>query len=74
MYDHEFYAKVDGLVMAVWKDFGRKVLGVLGITVYYAILMPIRLYEYIRDCMETERKSQREEANRFRALKENGHI
>lgn len=74
MYDREFYAKADATVVCAWKDLGKKLLGVLGYTALYAVVTPVRLYEYARDCVETERKCARDEKVRFQNMKQNGHI
>lgn len=40
----------------------------------YLFLQPIRLCEYIEDCIRMERDSQKETEIRFENLKQNGHI
>lgn len=40
----------------------------------YLFMQPIRLCEYIEDCIRMERDSQKETEIRFENLKQNGHI
>ena len=40
----------------------------------YLFMQPIRLCEYIGDCIQTERDNQRETEIRFENLKQHGHI
>lgn len=74
MYDHDFYAKMDNLMMGVLKDFALRLVGTLWATVRYLMLQPVRLYEYIDWCIQTELKNQRDEDIRFQSLKQNGRI
>ena len=74
MYNHEYYACMDAFMVYLWKDFGKKLLRVLDGTLRYLLISPIRLYEYIYDCIQTERETQHDEMIRFRNLKRNGHI
>lgn len=74
MYDHDFYAKMDELMVAVWKDCAVQMIGTLWATMRYLTLQPIRLYEYIDGCIQTIRENQREEEIRFQNLKQNGRI
>ncbi len=74
MYNRNYYAQVDGAMMKLWKDFGRRLLHVLDGTMRYVLTLPIRLYEYIYDTISGELESQRESRIRFQNLKQNGHI
>lgn len=74
MYNHDYYAHVDATMTKMWKDFGRKLLQVLDGTMRYLLICPVRLYEYVYDCIRTELENQREEDIRFQSLKQNGRI
>lgn len=74
MYNRNYYAQVDGAMMRLWKDFGRRLLHVLDGTMRYVLTLPIRLYEYIYDTISGELESQRETEHRFENLKQHGHI
>ncbi len=74
MYNSDYYAHVDAAMTNLWKDFGRKLLQVLDGTVRYLLICPIRLYEFVCECIRMELEDQREEHIRFENLKQNGHI
>ena len=74
MYNSDYYAHVDAAMTNLWKDFGRKLLQVLDGTMRYLLILPIRFFEYGKDCIQTELSSQHDNAIRFRNLKQNGHI
>lgn len=74
MYNRNYYAQVDDVMMKLWKDFGRRLLRVLDGTMRYVLTLPIRLYEYIYDTISGELESQRGSRIRFQNLKRDGHI
>jgi len=74
MYDRNYYAQVDDVMMKLWKDFGRRLLHVLDGTMRYVLTLPIRMYEYIYDTISGELESQRGSRIRFQNLKQDGHI
>lgn len=74
MYNRNYYAQVDGAMMKLWKDFGRRLLHVLDGTMRYMLTLPIRLYEYIYDTISGELESQCGSRIRFQNLKRDGHI
>ena len=74
MYDHEFYSRMDSLMIHLLGELALNVLYVLYAAVRYALLQPIRLVEYIWYCIQDERECERAETIRFENLKQNGHI
>ena len=74
MYDCDFYAKTDELMVSVWKDCAVQMIGTLWATVRYLMIQPVRLYEYIDSSIQAMRENQREEEIRFQNLKQNGRI
>lgn len=74
MYDHDYYAKMDKAMVRVLKAVARSVgYGFTGLY-HYLKKQPIRLCEYIEDCIQTERDNQHEAEIRFENLKQHGHI
>ena len=74
MYDSEYYAAMDRIMGNTLKGTALTVGSTIMAIVYYLLMQPLRLYDYICDAIETEKQCQREEAKRFRILKRNGHI
>lgn len=74
MYDREYYAKLDSIMMDMWKSVGRDLLTALKCVVLYTKACWRRPYEYICDYIQMEKENQRKEENRFKTLKQNGHI
>lgn len=74
MYNRDYYARVDATMMNMWKDFGRKLLQVLDGTMRYMLICPLRLYEYIYDCVQEELNRRCDKEIRFQNLKQNGRI
>lgn len=74
MYDCEFYSEVDTLVGKQLKKcantIGRTILMVL----IWIALVPIRLWEYLKECFTMEAEINKEIDERFRNLMENGRI
>ena len=74
MYDHDYYAKMDEAMSKLLKHTAVNGLRTLIAIAIYLFLQPIRLCEYIEDCIQTERNDQRETEIRFENLKQHGHI
>ena len=74
MYDSEYYAAMDRNMGIALRGTAETVVSTIVAIVYYLLMQPIRLYDYICDCIATEKQSQHEEEKRFRILKRNGHI
>lgn len=74
MYDHDFYEQMDSQMVGILVDLLIYILSVLYAVVWYLLIQPIRLVEYIRYCIQMERECDREETIRFENLKQNGHI
>lgn len=74
MYDYELYSEVDTLVGKQLKKcantIGRTILMVL----IWIVLVPIRLWEYLVECFTAEDEINKEIDERFKNLKEKGHI
>lgn len=74
MYDHDYYATLDQAMSKRLKHTAVNGLRTLIAIAIYLFLQPIRLCEYIEDCIRMERDSQKETEIRFENLKQNGHI
>lgn len=74
MYDHDYYAILDQAMVKLLKHTALNGLRTLNAIAMYLFMQPIRLCEYIEDCIRMERDSQRETETRFENLKQNGHI
>lgn len=74
MYDHDYYAMLDKIMVRILKEVARSVK--YGFTGLYRYLkkQPTRLYEYICYQIQLERDDQRDTEIRFRNLKRNGRI
>lgn len=74
MYDHDYYATLDQGMVKLLKHTALNGLRTLNAIAMYLFMQPIRLCEYIEDCIRMERDSQKETEIRFENLKQNGHI
>lgn len=74
MYNHDYYATLDQAMVKLLKHTALNGLRTLNAIAMYLFMQPIRLCEYIEDCIRMERDSQRETEIRFENLKQNGHI
>lgn len=74
MYDHDYYATLDQAMGKLLKHTALNGLRTLNAIAMYLFMQPIRLCEYIEDCIRMERDSQKETEIRFENLKQNGHI
>lgn len=74
MYDHDFYARMDNLMIHLLEELALNFLYALYATVRYALIQPVRLVEYIWCYIQDERECERAETIRFENLKQNGHI
>ena len=74
MYNHDYYATLDQAMVKLLKHTALNGLRTLNAIVMYLFMQPIRLCEYIEDCIRMERDSQKETEIRFENLKQNGHI
>lgn len=74
MYDHDYYATLDQAMIKRLKHTAVNGLRTLIAIAIYLFLQPIRLCEYIEDCIRMERDSQKETEIRFENLTQNGHI
>lgn len=74
MYDHDYYATLDQGMGKLLKYTAMNGLRTLNAIAMYLFMQPIRLCEYIEDCIQTERDNQRETEIRFENLEQNGHI
>ena len=74
MYDHDYYATLDQAMVKLLKHTALNGLRTLNAIAMYLFMQPIRLCEYIEDCIRMERDSQKETEIRFENLKQNGHI
>ena len=74
MYDHDYYATLDQAMVKLLKYTVLNGLRTLIAIAVYLFMQPIRLCEYIEDCIRMERDSQKETEIRFENLKQNGHI
>ena len=74
MYDHDYYAVLDKVMVRILKEVARSVkYGFMGLYSYLK-KQPTRLYEYICYQIQLERDDQRDTEIRFRNLKRNGRI
>lgn len=74
MYNHDYYATLDQAMVKLLKHTALNGLRTLIAIALYLFMQPIRLCEYIEDCIRMERDSQKETEIRFENLKQNGHI
>lgn len=74
MYDHDYYATLDQAMVKLLKYTALNGLRTLIAIAVYLFMQPIRLCEYIEDCIRMERGSQKETEIRFENLKQHGHI
>lgn len=74
MYNHDYYATLDQAMMKLLKHTALNGLRTLNAIAMYLFMQPIRLCEYIEDCIRMERDSQKETEIHFENLKQNGHI
>lgn len=74
MYNHDYYAILDQAMVKLLKHTALNGLRTLNAIAMYLFMQPIRLCEYIEDCIRMERDSQKETEIRFENLKQNGHI
>ena len=74
MYNHDYYATLDQAMVKLLKHTALNGLRTLNAIAMYLLMQPIRLCEYIEDCIRMERDSQKETEIRFENLKQNGHI
>lgn len=74
MYNHDYYATLDQAMVKLLKHTALNGLRTLIAIALYLFVQPIRLCEYIEDCIRMERNSQKETEIRFENLKQNGHI
>lgn len=74
MYNHDYYATLDQAMVKLLKHTALNGLRTLNAIEMYLFMQPIRLCEYIEDCIRMERDSQKETEIRFENLKQNGHI
>ena len=74
MYNHDYYATLDQAIVKLLKHTALNGLRTLNAIAMYLFMQPIRLCEYIEDCIRMERDSQKETEIRFENLKQNGHI
>lgn len=74
MYNHDYYTTLDQAMVKLLKNTALNGLRTLNAIAMYLFMQPIRLCEYIEDCVRMERDSQKETEIRFENLKQNGHI
>ena len=74
MYDHDYYATLDQAMVKLLKSTALNGLRTLIAIAVYLFMQPIRLCEYIEDCIRMERDSQKKTEIRFENLKQHGHI
>ena len=74
MYNHDYYATLDQAMVKLLKHTALNGLRTLNAIAMYLFMQPIRLCEYIEDCIRMERDSQKETEIRFENLKQSGHI
>ena len=74
MYDHDYYATLDQAMVKLLKYTALNGLRTRIAIAVYLFMQPIRLCEYIEDCIRMERDSQKETEIRFENLTQNGHI
>lgn len=74
MYDHDYYATLDQAMVKLLKYTALNGLRTLIAIAVYLFMQPIRLCEYIEDCIRMERDSQKKTEIRFENLKQHGYI
>lgn len=74
MYDHDYYATLDQAMVKLLKYTALNGLRSRSASAVYLFMQPIRLCEYIEDCIRMERDSQKKTEIRFENLKQHGHI
>ena len=74
MYNHDYYATLDQAMVKLLKHTALNGLRTLNAIAMYVFMQPIRLCEYIEDCIQMEHDNQHETEIRFENLKQNGHI
>lgn len=74
MYNYDYYATLDQAMVKLLKHTALNSLRALIAIALYLFMQPVRLCEYIEDCIRMERDSQKETEIRFENLKQNGHI
>jgi hypothetical protein len=74
MYNHDYYVTLDQAMVKLLKHTALNGLRTLNAIAMYLFMQPIRLCEYVEDCIRMERDSQKETEIRFENLKQNGHI
>ena len=74
MYDHDYYATLDQAMVKLLKYTALNGLRTLIAIAVYLFMQPIRLCDYIEDCIRMERDSQKKTEIRFENLKQHGHI
>lgn len=74
MYNHDYYATLNQAMVKLLKHTALNGLRTLNAIAMYLFMQPIRLCEYIEDCIRIECDSQKETEIRFDNLKQHGHI
>lgn len=74
MYNYDYYATLDQAMVKLLKHTALNGLRTLNAIAMYLFMQPIRLCEYIEECIRMERDSQKETEIRFENLKQHGHI
>lgn len=74
MYDYNYFKTMDRIMVEILIDTALVIFQTIAAIAWYLVLQLIRLYYYIADLIEEEKKSQHEETIRFQNLKRNGHI
>lgn len=74
MCNHDYYATLDQAMVKLLKYTALNGLRTLIAIAVYLFMQPIRLCEYIEDCIRMERDSQKKTEIRFENLKQHGHI
>ena len=74
MYDYDFYEMMDYEMLHALKSALNAIGKALIFIVLYIPIQPARACYWIRECIENEKQTQREEKIRFRNLKRTGHI
>lgn len=74
MYNYDYYATLDQAMVKLLKHTALNSLRTLIAIALYLFMQPVRLCEYIEDCIRMEHDSQKETEIRFENLKQHGHI
>lgn len=74
MFDKNYYEAMDRVMVDTLKGTALTVMHTMIAIVYYLLMQPIRLYDYLRECIVTEQRSRHEEEIRFRNLERYGRI